>query len=49
VFEFLVEDEERHFDQYETELVNIEKFGKRYLALHSIEHSKAMSAGVVAG
>lgn len=47
LFEFLVEDEERHFDQYDTELANIEKFGERYLALQSIERSKATSAGVV--
>jgi bacterioferritin len=47
VFEALVEDEERHFDQYDTELANIEKFGERYLALQSIERSKSMSTGVV--
>ena len=45
VFESLVDDEERHFDQYETEMENIKKFGERYLALHSIERSKNMAAG----
>jgi bacterioferritin len=46
VFEDLVVDEERHFDQYDTEMQNIDKFGERYLVLQSIERSKAMSAGV---
>lgn len=48
VFESLVDDEERHFDQFDTELANIEKFGERYLALQSIERSKTMAGGVVA-
>ena len=45
VFEGLVADEERHFDQYDIEMNNIGKFGDRYLALQSIEHSKSMAAG----
>ena len=45
VFEGLVDDEERHFDQYDTEMVNIDKFGERYLALQSIERSKNLAAG----
>lgn len=45
VFEGLVEDEERHFDQYDIEMENIDKFGERYLALQSIERSKSMGAG----
>jgi len=45
VFEDLVLDEERHFDQYDTELENMEKFGDRYLALQSIERSKNLGAG----
>ena len=45
VFEGLVEDEERHFDQYDTEMENIDKFGERYLALQSIERSKNLAAG----
>ena len=45
VFETLVDDEERHFDQYDTEMENIDKFGDRYLALQSIERSKTLSAG----
>ena len=46
VFEDLVADEERHFDQYDTEMENIDKFGERYLVLQSIERSKALSTGV---
>jgi bacterioferritin len=45
VFEDLVADEERHYDQYVTELDNMDKFGENYLALQSIERSKAVSAG----
>ena len=46
VFEGLVVDEERHADQYDTEMVNIDKFGEGYLALQSIERSKNLSGGV---
>jgi len=45
LFEDLVNDEERHFDQYDTELDNVRKFGDNYLALQSIERSKNVSAG----
>lgn len=45
LFEGLVADEERHFDQYDTELDNIARFGINYLALQSIERSKVVSAG----
>ena len=45
IFESLVTDEEKHFDQYDTELDNLKKFGDRYLALQSIERSKNISAG----
>ncbi|MBS1978224.1 MAG: bacterioferritin [Bacteroidetes bacterium] len=44
IFEGLVADEERHFDQFDTELDNIAHFGANYLALQSIERSKAVSA-----
>jgi bacterioferritin len=43
VFEGLVEDEERHFDQYDLEMEKLEKFGDRYLALQSIESSRNIS------
>jgi bacterioferritin len=48
VFEGLVDEEERHYQQYDTEIDNIEKFGDRYLALQSIEGSKKIAAGVPA-
>jgi bacterioferritin len=40
VFEALVDDEERHFSQYDLEMEKLEKFGDRYLALQSIEGSR---------
>ncbi len=43
IFEDLVADEERHFDQFDTELENMKKFGENYLALQSIERSKTVS------
>ncbi len=45
VFEALVEDEERHYSQYDTEMQNIKKFGESYLALQSIEGAKNIGAG----
>lgn len=45
LFEELVVDEERHFDQYDVEMENLEKFGDSYLALQSIERSKNIAAG----
>ena len=41
LFEALVIDEERHYDQYDNEIDNLERFGKEYLVLQSIERSKA--------
>lgn len=48
LFEDLVGDEERHFDQYDIELENMDKFGDSYLALQSIERSKSRAAGLPA-
>jgi bacterioferritin len=45
VFEALVDDEERHFSQYDMEMEKIKKFGEQFLALQSIEGSKAVPAG----
>ncbi len=45
LFEGLVSDEEMHFDQYDTEMDNLEKFGVNYLALQSIERSKNREQG----
>jgi bacterioferritin len=49
IFESLVDDEERHFDQYDTEIDNLNKFGDKYLALQSIEHSKNVASGTQTG
>jgi bacterioferritin len=35
LFERLVNDEERHFDQYDKQVDNIKRFGEQYLALQS--------------
>ncbi len=45
IFEQLVLDEEGHYDQYDTQLDQLKKFGERYLALQSIERSKNMESG----
>ncbi|MCE5272363.1 bacterioferritin [bacterium] len=43
LFEDLVLDEERHYDQFDTELDNLARYGDNYLALQSIERSKTIS------
>jgi bacterioferritin len=43
LFEELVMDEERHFDQFDTELGHLAEYGDHYLALQSIERSKRTS------
>jgi len=45
VFESLVDEEERHFSQYDLEMQKIKKFGEQFLALQSMEGSKAAPAG----
>ncbi len=45
LFESLVGDEERHFDQFDDEMNNMKKFGDNYLALQSIERSKNIATG----
>ena len=37
VFEGLVDDEERHYDLFQTQAEHIERFGERYLALQSFQ------------
>ncbi len=49
LFEELVADEERHFDQYDKEMENMQKFGDNYLALQSIERSKLLGGANAAG
>jgi bacterioferritin len=48
LFEDLVADEERHYDQYDMELDNMARFGDRYLALQSIERARSRAAGAPA-
>lgn len=48
LFEQLVVDEERHYDQYDNEIDNLNRFGKEYLALQSIERSKARGSAASA-
>lgn len=45
LFEELVADEERHYDQYDTEVEHLKQYGANYLALQSIERSKTISGG----
>jgi len=45
LFESLVEDEERHGDNYDVEMENLVKFGDNYLALQSIERSRNVASG----
>jgi len=41
VFEGLVADEERHYSQYDDEVLKIDKFGESYLALQSMGNTAA--------
>jgi bacterioferritin len=41
LFETLVAEEEEHYDRYDKETDNLNKFGDNYLALQSIERSKS--------
>ncbi|MBU1948080.1 MAG: bacterioferritin, partial [Candidatus Eisenbacteria bacterium] len=43
LFESLVDDEERHYNQFDDEVENLKKFCDNYLALQSIERSKSAS------
>ncbi len=43
IFEAMVGDEERHYDQFDNELDHLKKYGNSYLALQSIERSKTAS------
>jgi bacterioferritin len=43
LFEGLVGEEEMHYDQFDVEVGNLEKYGDNYLALQSIERSKSVS------
>lgn len=45
IFEQLVQDEERHFDEYDKQLDNIKRFGPSYLALQSFNRAPEASGG----
>jgi bacterioferritin len=45
LFESVVADEERHFDQYDRELDKLKRFGEKYLVLQSMERSQASAGG----
>ncbi len=45
LFERLVVDEERHYDLFDQEIDNIDRFGKDYLALQSMERSRGQGGG----
>jgi len=45
IFEQLVDEEELHYNQYDDEMENLNKFGDNYLALQSIERIKTIGAG----
>lgn len=45
LFEDLVTDEERHYDQFDTEVENLGLYGPSYLALQAVERSKNIAAG----
>lgn len=44
LFETLVGDEEGHYDQFQNEIENLNKYGEQYLALQSMERSKNVAA-----
>ena len=44
IFEGLVADEERHYDQFSNEMDNIDRFGEKYLALQTMERSRGATA-----
>lgn len=44
IFEALVNDEERHFDQFDKQLDNIKRFGPNYLALQSFQQAPEEAA-----
>ena len=49
LFESIIADEERHYDQFDTEYKNLKKFGDRYLAQQAMERSKKVGGMPVMG
>jgi len=48
IFEQIIADEERHFETFDLESENLNKFGDRYLAQQAMERSKRIGANVPA-
>jgi bacterioferritin len=47
LFEAVIADEERHYDQFDSEYDKLSRFGEKYLVLQSLEQSKSfVSTGV---
>jgi bacterioferritin len=49
LFEDLVVEEEVHFDQFDTQMEMIRKYGEQFLALQGIERSKTIAATLAPG
>lgn len=45
LFEKLIADEEGHYDEFDTEIDNMDEFGENYLALQSMERAKKTGGG----
>jgi len=48
IFEQIIADEERHFETFDLESENLNKFGDRYLAQQAMERSKRIGANIPA-
>ena len=48
IFEKIIADEERHFETFDLEAENLNKFGDRYLAQQAMERSKRIGANIPA-
>ena len=48
IFEQIIADDERHFETFDLESENLNKFGDRYLAQQAMERSKRIGANVPA-
>jgi bacterioferritin len=49
LFEDLVQEEEVHFDQFDTQMEMVRKYGEQFLALQGIERSKTVGAPAPGG
>lgn len=45
IFEGLVDDEERHYSQYDLEMQKVKKFGEQYLALRAADRNEGEAEG----